>query len=197
MTRETPGLASDEDLLRRYLADREGAAGQAACSELLGRYQRAVYLWCLRNVRDHERAMDLAQEVLVRAFRALPSFESRSKFSSWLFAIARNRCITEATRSRIPFDTAAELDDLTSLLPNAETVLENEQASEQVRDLLRTHLDETERTALWMSIEERLPVEEITRLLGLENATGARGLLQRARRKLRAAMDPLTRAEGT
>lgn len=196
MTLDVSGPPSDEELIRRYLADREGAAGQAACGELLERYQRAVYLWCQRHTRDHERSLELAQEVLVRAYRALPSFESRSRFSSWLFAIARNRCITDRSRARLDLDHEAELDELPSGLPSPETVLEDEQASARVRDLLHAHLDETERTALWMSIEERLPVEEITRLLRLDNATGARGLLQRARRKLRAAMDARPASEG-
>lgn len=196
MTPDVPGAPSDEELIRRTLADRDGAAGRAACSELLERHQRSVYLWCFRYTRDHERAVELAQEVLVRAYRALPSFAGRSSFSSWLFAIARNRCITEATRSRLDIEPATELDELPSGLPDPQTVLENEQAAASVRDLLHKHLDETERTALWMSIEERLPVEEITRLLGLENATGARGLLQRARRKLRAAMGPSAATEG-
>lgn len=196
MTPADPATPSDEDLIRRALADREGPAGQAACSKLLGRHQRSVYLWCMRYTRDHERAVELAQEVLLRAYRALPSFAGRSSFSSWLFAIARNRCITEATRARLVVDHGADLDELPSGLPDPQTVLEDEQAARRVRDLLQMHLDETERTALWMSIEERLPVEEITRLLGLENATGARGLLQRARRKLRAAMGPHPAAEG-
>jgi len=196
MTRESSQAPSDEDLIRRYLADREGADGQAACSELLERHQRSVYLWCMRYTRDHERAVELAQEVLVRAYRALPSFAGRSRFSSWLFSIVRNRCITEATRARLDVDRGAELDELPSALPDPQTVLEDEQAARRVRDLLHAHLDETERTALWMSIEERLPVDEITRLLGLDNATGARGLLQRARRKLRAAMGPEAAAEG-
>jgi len=44
------------------------------------------------------------------------------------------------------------------------------------------------REALWLRCFEHMPVDEIGRVMRLENASGARGLLQRARRKLRAAL---------
>ena len=51
------------------------------------------------------------------------------------------------------------------------------------------NLEPNERLALWLRAEEEMSVAELTRVLGLENATGARALLQTARRKLRAALD--------
>jgi RNA polymerase sigma-70 factor, ECF subfamily len=44
-------------------------------------------------VREHEQALDLAQEALLGAYRGLVSFEGRSGFASWLFVIARNCCL--------------------------------------------------------------------------------------------------------
>src|SRR5262249_62396725 len=84
----------DDVLVRRAVEDPGGPAGRAAACELLGRYQGRVYLWCYRYVRDHDRALDLAQDALLSAYRALATFQGRSRFSSWLFAIARNRCLT-------------------------------------------------------------------------------------------------------
>jgi DNA-directed RNA polymerase specialized sigma24 family protein len=55
-------------------------------------------------------------------------------------------------------------------------------------DLVRRHLDPLEREAIWLRCYEGMPVEEITGLLGIDTASGARGILQRARRKLRAAL---------
>ena len=46
-----------------------------------------------------------------------------------------------------------------------------------------------EQKAIWLRCFERVPIDEITRLLGIEASTGARGVLQRARRKLRTALD--------
>jgi RNA polymerase sigma-70 factor (ECF subfamily) len=181
--------ADDERLFAIAVGDPGGPAGRAAASELLGRHQRQVYLWCRRYVRDHERALDLAQEVLLSAYRAMPAFEGRARFSSWLFAIARNKCLNAVAAKRLWIDDEADPDAVSSELPAPEAELEREQDEERVRELLIEHLDETEREALWLSCFERLPVDEITRMLRLDNATGARGLLQRARRKLRASLE--------
>ena len=59
---------------------------------------------------------------------------------------------------------------------------------ERALALFREVLDPDEQTALWLRCYERMPVDEITRVLKLDSRSGARGLLQTARRKLRAAL---------
>lgn len=189
MTDALRPVPTDEDLIARYVADPEGRSGRAAASTLLGRHQRRVYVWCHRYVRDPERALDLAQDVLLRAFRALGTFQGRSRFSSWLFAVARNRCLNEIAAPSLVHDEGVEPDALASTDATPERMLEELQDEESLLRLLVEHLDEDERRALWLRCIERLPVEEITIVMSLDNATGARGLLQRARRKLRAALD--------
>jgi RNA polymerase sigma-70 factor (ECF subfamily) len=180
---------SDEELIARHAADPAGDAGRAAASTLLGRHQRRVYVWCHRYVRDPERALELAQDVLLKAYRGLGSFQGRSRFSSWLFAIARNRCLNEIAAPSLTRDDDVELDALPSTDATPERMLEEQQDEEWLRRLLVENLDGLEHRALWLRCFERMPVEEITVILGLDNATGARGLLQRARRKLRAALE--------
>jgi RNA polymerase sigma-70 factor (ECF subfamily) len=183
---------TDEELIARHLADPEGAPGRASVSTLLGRYQRRVYVWCHRYVRDPERALELAQEVLLRAYRSLGSFQGRSRFGSWLFAIARNRCLNEIAAPSLLRDDDVDLDTLPASDGTPERMLEELQDEEALRRLLADTLEPEEREALWLRCFERLPVEEITVVMRLDNATGARGLLQRARRKLRAALDRRT-----
>jgi len=178
----------DDQLIQAVVRDPQGRAGQSAASELLGRYQQRVYLWCYRYVRERERALDLAQEVLASAWRALPSFRHGSKFSWWMFVITRNRCINAVQAPSLLRDDEAELDRLPASSPDPAVAYEQEQDEESVRRLMMEHLDEDERLALWLGCFERMPVEGITRALNLTNATGARALLQRARRKLRAAL---------
>lgn len=178
----------DQELLRLAQAGREGRAATEATSVLLERYQDRVYLWCYRSVRDHDRALDLAQETMIRAFRGLATFEGRSGFSSWLFAIARNRCLTAGRRVSPPWEAFDAGEELPDPAPGPDEILERRLEEEEVLELIREELDPLERDALWLRCYERLPVEEITRLLQIDAATGARSILQRARRKLRAAM---------
>ncbi|UCF06040.1 MAG: sigma-70 family RNA polymerase sigma factor [bacterium] len=166
----------------------ESEAGRAAGAELLGRYQRAVYLWCYRYVRDHERALDMSQEVLLRAWRALDSFGGKSKFSTWLFAIARNRCLNEMHRVSLFEEGEADFDTVQAPNPDPVRRLEEREYEERIYTLIRTTLEPEEQRAIWLRCFERMPIDEITWVLGIESASGARGLLQKARRKLRNAL---------
>ncbi len=190
------GKATDEELVRRAQADAASPAGQAAAAELFNRYQERVYLWCFRRVRDHERAMDLAQEVLVSAYRHLGSFQGRSLYSSWLFAIARNRCYRDLRPASLVRDEPTEPDELADPQQGPEAAVELREQEEAVLELVKEVLEPREQLALWLRCFENLPVDEITRRLDLRVATGARGVLQSARRKLRAALERRAAREG-
>ena len=188
MSAHGPDERADESLILDVQRDPDGPAGRRAASELLGRYQQRIYVWCYRYARERERARDLAQEVLTRVWRGLPSYAGRSSFSWWVFVIARNRCLNAVRAPSLLRDEDAEPDDTADRAPGPEDELAMRDDEEATLRLLERTLDEPERMALWMGCFERMPVDEITRALGLTNATGARGLLQRARRKLRAAL---------
>lgn len=81
-----------------------------------------------------------------------------------------------------------DLEQYTDDVAGIDVQLAERQELQQVLHLVHTELDEQERRALMLRSFEQLPVEEITRMLGLDGAAGARALLQRARRKLRAAL---------
>ena len=79
---------------------RAAAAGDLDAFEALVRtYQEPIWRFLRHLVGDPTQAEDLAQETFLRAFRRLRSFAFRSKFSTWLFQIARNAAV-DALRSR-------------------------------------------------------------------------------------------------
>lgn len=178
---------SDAELIEALRADRHGPNGSRAASALLERYQDRVYVWCYRVVRDHNRALDLAQDTMLNAYRGLDTFEGRSSFGSWLFMIARHRCLGAIRSASRRGGQEALPDDVADPGPSPDELLESRMDEEEALDLIRRCLDPVEQEALWMRCFEGLPVDEITRLLGIEASTGARSVLQRARRKLRAA----------
>ena len=181
---------SDQDLLRRALERPESNESRDAASELLGRYSEAIYVWCYRYVLDHDRAMDLSQDVLLRAYRSLGTFAGRSNFGSWLFAIARNRCISEMQRVSFLCDPEVDPDDLAVGGPDPAADLEQAQEEGYLLGLIREHLTPLEQETVWLRCVERMPLKTITRVLGIGQQSGARGVLQQARRKLRAAREP-------
>lgn len=71
-----------------------------AFEALLRRYEPVVYRTCLRYLRHDQDAEDACQDVLLRVFHALPRFEHRSAFRTWLFRIVANVCATRWTKRR-------------------------------------------------------------------------------------------------
>lgn len=196
MTTRTTPEPDDRDLLRCALDDPDGDVGRRAASDLLARYQRRVYLWCYRYVRDHERALDMAQEVLMKAYGSLATFDRRAEFSSWMFAIARNRCLSELRRPSLALDDLADPDAGVSPLPGPDIELLDRLDEEALLDLIKGRLEPVERSALWLRCFEKLSVDDITAMLKIDEASGARAILQRARRKLVRALDERRLREG-
>jgi RNA polymerase sigma-70 factor (ECF subfamily) len=77
---------------------RQGDA--AAFSELVNRHQHEVYTLALRLTSDRDLAADVAQEALVRAWRALPRFRGEARFSTWLHRITVNTAWSQRARAR-------------------------------------------------------------------------------------------------
>src|SRR5437667_4318984 len=84
---------SDEDLIVVY-RENWGSAREDAAAELFLRHQARIARWWYRFTHDRESASDLAQEILLRAFRNLDSYRGECRFSTWLYVIARNLCMS-------------------------------------------------------------------------------------------------------
>lgn len=65
---------------------------------LIKRHEKLLYRVCYRLLDDPDDTSDVSQEVMVKVFSALPKFEGRSMFKTWLMQIARNTCFTMQTK---------------------------------------------------------------------------------------------------
>src|ERR1039457_5579240 len=78
----------------------------AAFTLLVDKYKQPVMNLAYRMLRDATEAEDLAQMVFVQVFKSASRYEVSSKFSTWLFTIARNLCLNEIRRrSRHPVES--------------------------------------------------------------------------------------------
>lgn len=80
------------------LAERAGRGDERAFAALADRFGQPVLSICFASTLNRSDAEDLAQEVFLAAWTALPRFRGESAFSTWLFALTRNRCIDKARR---------------------------------------------------------------------------------------------------
>ena len=80
----------DEDYALVKQALGRSTAAREAFGRLTLKYQDRIYNALLKLLPNREDALDLAQETFLRAFKALRNFKGKSKFSTWLWAIALN-----------------------------------------------------------------------------------------------------------
>ncbi len=181
---------SDEELVEEYRRaspeDRRTIADQ-----LFVRHYERVARWCHRFLGNRESAADLAQEVFLKALRHLDSFQGSSRFSTWLYAIVRNESLNRLQRSGPPTTDAEALVAVASLEPGPEEIAANNSRARRLNEFLRSTLDEQERTVFTLHYGDDMPLDAITRMLGLQNASGAKAYIVSAKRKLARAAEKL------
>lgn len=72
----------------------------AAYAGLVERYQNLVFSVVIRYVKEREDAEEVAQDVFVKAYRALPDYKGTAKFSTWLYTIATTTCLSFLRKKR-------------------------------------------------------------------------------------------------
>lgn len=147
--------------------------------------------WCLRVAGDREEAYDLAQAVFVKAQRHLETFRGEAKVSTWLYSITRSECLNHL-RLRSPLNDPLDDEIVEELADDPESgperVFELHSSVQAARALLDRVLCDTEKRVFTLHYGEDVPLQTITRLLGLKNPSGAKAYLVSARRKLARAL---------
>lgn len=175
---------SDEQLIGAYRQATLDVRRRIA-DELFARHYERVARWCFRYTSNRESAADLAQEVFLKAHRHLDTFQGSSRFSTWLYTIVRNESLNWLQR-RGPADTDTDevLVEVPTPEPGPEDVAAESSRSRRLHQLLTDSLDETERTVFTLHYGDDMPLDAITRMLHLENASGAKAFIVSAKRKL-------------
>lgn len=181
MATPQPGIIeTDEELVDRTLSgDRE------AFGELAVRYEASLFGHLRRLTQSREDAEELAQEALLKAYRALPTFRRHSAFNAWLFCIATNLARDALRRKgRVLFEDTENMPELADYhVPSPPDVLEQkrnacrlEVAVQQLSPFLQSILN--------LYYREEMPMSQIARVYQRDRRSIAVAI-HRARERLR------------
>jgi RNA polymerase sigma-70 factor (ECF subfamily) len=176
---------------------------EAACRAIVEALHRPVIATIFRflGARYRHEVEDLAQEVFLKVFRALGSFDpARAKLTTWVFTFVRNHCYDVLKRRKLPTaslhaDTATgepmpDPRDRRELQPVADA--ENQELGRRIGEALST-LGEDQRMVFVLREYEGLDYEAIAAVTGVSEGT-VKSRLFRAKEALRERLEPWLRA---
>ena len=105
----------------RALVAEAKAGSEVAFEKLYRMHVGRVHGLCLRMTANRERAEDCTQEAFIQAWRALPRFEGRSGFGTWLHRIAVNAVLAQGRRRREETGVDAPVDDMLEFVADPAT----------------------------------------------------------------------------
>ena len=179
---------------------------QAAWETIVRQHRRKVFNLAFKFVGKHDEAEDLTQDIFLKIFKALGTFDRRANFQTWLISISRNLCIDHYRSVRKERETIAREVDASLLSPPSRegsplAALERQDLRELLREAL-DHLPLTLRTAVVRRDLQELSYQEIADQLGLPEGTVKsrinRGRIELARqiRRLQAGRNARVSATG-
>jgi RNA polymerase sigma-70 factor (ECF subfamily) len=168
------------------LAARAGRGDPAALSLLLSRWRGPLVRFCRRITRHEEDARDVAQDALLRATRAMETYDTGRPFAPWMYRIARNTCLNHLERERRRSGSAPAT-DLAAETPTPDVLVARREEVARIRAAL-AGLGARDRELLRMKLVEGLGNEAIARRLGISSGA-LRTRASRALGRLREALE--------
>ena len=187
-------ISEKELILKAQVGD------QTAFEQLIYNYDRAVLSIAMRYVRNNDDAKDIYQEVFIRVYKSLKKFEFRSEFSTWIFRITTNVCLTYKSRKKdqlmVPLQEEFEEDN--SEFGRVELISDEKSPEEEIlnTDLKNfignavDSLSERQRITFVLKHYEGYKIKEIAEMLNCKEGTVKKYLFD-AINNLRKKLEPL------
>ncbi|HET6996647.1 MAG TPA: sigma-70 family RNA polymerase sigma factor [Chitinophagaceae bacterium] len=180
-----PTGLNDSEIISKVLS-----GDQQAYAELVTRYQNYVFTLALRFTKNREDAEEVSQDIFIKAYRALADFKGNSKFSTWLYTIVNNTCITFLRKKKLQTHSL-DKEGVFEVADSQDSGLRANQVEQKSKIAMVNNAikmlgaDDAEIITLFYKSEQSL--EEIAEILGLETNT-AKVRLHRARTRLKEKM---------
>ncbi|MCX6142742.1 MAG: sigma-70 family RNA polymerase sigma factor [Ignavibacteriales bacterium] len=162
--------AVNEEIVRRVLAGDKRAYG-----ELVERHKDKAMTLAFRMLKNREEAEEALQDAFVRAFHALPRFEWKASFSTWLYRIVYNVCATSLGKRSAAEHVSLNDEDEQSLdVPSEEPAPDAAYESREIRDAVTEEIErlpENYAGILTLFFVNDQSYEQIVEVTGLPLAT--------------------------
>lgn len=171
----------------------------SAFDELMERYKKRMFSYVYKSVKNWDDTDDLVQEIFIKVFKALPRWEPRAKFSTWIYTIAHHICIDyHRAKSRKRPSYSIDNEDIIYGTPSTDDVYSDpekvaveKETGKMIRDALE-QLSKRQKEVFVLYHYEGLKIREIAEVL--EIAVGTVKIHQhRAMKKLREILEPYNR----
>jgi len=162
-------------------------------SYIVEKYQDIVFSIALKVLRNREEAEEMAQESFVKAYKSLHTFKGKAKFSTWLYRITYNNCISEVRKRKMRFTSAEEIeikDEYSEI--NLDGIPEENRAK-YIKTAMEK-LPEDEYTLILLYYFEDQNIDEISKVTGLTDSN-TKVKLYRARKKLYTILNEMLKEE--
>ncbi len=159
---------------------------------LVDKHKAKAMTLAVRILKNRQDAEEALQDTFVRVYRALPSFEWRSSFSTWLYRIVYNTCVTAAGKKgeafRLSLDTEGDHEAKKEIVSN-ELLPDIQLESSEFEDIVREEVEKLPPlygSAFTLFVIQEMSLEEIVQVTGIPLGTvkvrifRARGLLREA-----------------
>lgn len=139
-----------------------------AFATLVDRHKDMVFTIAVKILRNREDAEEVAQDVFVKAFNALPTFKGDAKFSTWLYRIAYNTAISH-TRRKKPVFSAIDDGVIDNYTTDSISKNVNERSAEEQIEAVNFVLDrlpEEENLLITLFYKKQKSIDEISEITG-------------------------------
>jgi len=190
---------TSETMIDLDLIQKARGGDMGAFEQLVFRYDKQVLSIAARYVQSSEDAKDIYQEVFLRVYRSLPKFQLRSQFSTWLFRITTNVCLTHRTRRKRHLHTSlsqdsedehgASVTDALTEMRTADRDAERTDMALHVSQAMES-LSAKQKMVFTLKYYEDYKIREIAEMMGLAEGTVKRYLFA-ATKKVRTSLQDL------